>query len=187
MTAPQNNNYYKEKIPSGYKAGKVQNFTPEAIQLLQSLYQHVGPESQTAKLAGGDEETFRQIEAPAMKQFQGFQGQMASRFSGMGMGGARNSSGFQNTANQASSDFAMQLQSQRQQLMSQAIKDLMGMSHSLMNEQPYETNLIKKDQSSSGWGGLTGAAVGGLGGFFAGGPAGALTGANMGYNIGSKF
>lgn len=144
MTAPQNTNYYKEKIPSGYKAGRISNFSPEQQELFKTLFSHLGPDSYLSKLASGDEATFNQVEAPALKQFAGLQGQMASRFSGMGLGGARNSSGFQNTASQASSDFAMNLQAQRQQLQQQAIRDLMGMSNQLLGQRPMETTLTEK-------------------------------------------
>jgi hypothetical protein len=61
--------------------------------------------------------------------------------------GARHSSGFQNTANQATSDFAQQLQSQRLGLQRQAMQDLMGMSESLLGQRPYERFLTKKQPS----------------------------------------
>lgn len=178
---------FKDKVPSGYKSATLQQFTPEQLQLFQSLFSQVSPDSFTAGLANGDEGAFDQMEAPAMRQFQGLQGQLASRFSGMGSG-ARRSSGFQNTMNQASSDFAQDLQSRRVGLQRQAIQDLMGMSTSLLGQRPYERFLAQKpEQSSSGWGGLAGSALGGLGGFFAGGPSGALSGAKLGYNVGSGF
>jgi len=134
------------KIPSGYKAGRMQQFTPEQMQLFQSLFSQLGPDSYLSKLAGGDEGTFEQIEAPAMRQFSGLQGNLASRFSGMGMGGRR-SSGFQNTATQASSDFAQDLQSRRQGLQRQALQDLMGMSNNLLGQRPYEQFLTPKKPS----------------------------------------
>lgn len=138
---------FKEKIPSGYKAGTLQQFTPEQLQLFQQLFSHVGPDSYLSKLAGGDESLFGEIEAPALKQFSALQGGLASRFSGMGGLGARRSSGFQNTVNQASSDFAQQLQSQRQGLQRQAIMDLMGISQSLLGQRPYERTLTEKPKS----------------------------------------
>ena len=134
------------KIPSGYRTGKIQQYTPEQIQLFQSLFSHLRPDSYLSKLAGGDEDTFSQIEAPALRQFSGLQGNLASRFSGMGMG-ARRSSGFQNTATQASSDFAQDLQSRRQGLQRQALQDLMGMSSTLLGERPYEQFLTPKKPS----------------------------------------
>jgi len=173
----------KMKAPSGYKA--FQQFSPEQMQLFQQMFSRVAPDSYLSRLAGGDEEIFNQVEAPAMKQFNALQGNLASRFSGMGMG-SRRSSGFQNTTNQASQDFAQQLQSQRQQLQRQALMDLMGISDSLLGQEPY--GFVKKQQKQgSGWGGLAGGALGGIGGFLAGGPAGALTGASLGYNVGSSF
>jgi hypothetical protein len=156
------------KVPSGYKLGKLQNFSPEQMQLFQSLFSNVSPDSFTSKLAGGDQETFNQIEAPALKQFSGLQGNIASRFSGMGTGGRR-SSGFQNTMNQGASDFAEGLSSRRQSLQRQALMDLMGMSESLLSQKPYEQFLVPKKQSflESLFGNLTSGA-GSLGGMFGG-------------------
>lgn len=173
------------KIPKGYKQFQLQNMTPEQMQLFSQAMEQMGPESFLARLAAGDESMFQELEAPAMKQFSGLQGGLASRFSGMGMGG-RKSSGFQNTMNQASSDFASQLQSQRMDLQRNAISDMQNFTNQLLNQKPYETGLVKKQQKQGvDWGGLAGATVGGVGGFFAGGPMGAMTGASMGYGIGS--
>lgn len=131
------------KVPKGYNLGQLDNFTPEQHQLFQQMFGNVGQDSFTSKLAGGDEDTFNQLEAPALKQFSGIQGGLASRFSGMGSG-ARRSSGFQNTANSAASDFAQQLQSNRVGLQQQAIRDLHGMSQDLLGQRPYEQTLNKK-------------------------------------------
>lgn len=178
---------FQEKIPSGYKKSTIQNFTPEQMQLFQSLFSHVGPESYLSRLAGGDQSLFGEMEEPALRQFSELQGNLASRFSGMGTG-ARRSSGFQNTMNAAASIFAQDLQSQRQALQRQAIQDLMGMSGDLLSQKPYEQFLMpKQEKKSSGWGGLLGGALGGVGGFFTGGPGGALAGAKLGYDIGSGF
>lgn len=115
---------------------RFQQFTPEQMGLLQQMMGMIGPDSFLSKIAGGDEEAFAQMEAPALRQFSGLQGNLASRFSGMGMG-ARNSSGFQNAAGAQSSDFAQKLQSQRMGLQSQATRDLMQMAQMLMGQQPY--------------------------------------------------
>ena len=133
----------KDVIPKGYKKGQIQQFTPDQMQLFEQLFSHAGPGSYLSRLAGGDQSQFEEIEAPALQQFQGIQGQLASRFSGMGSG-ARRSSGFQNTMRGAGSDFAQQLQSQRQGLQRQALQDLMGISESLLGQRPYENSLIKK-------------------------------------------
>lgn len=175
------------KTPSGYRSGQLQQFTPEQQQLFQQLFSHVGPNSFLSKLAGGDQSTFEQMEAPAHREFQGQIGQLASRFSGMGMG-SRRSSGFQNSATAAASNFSQDLASRRQELQRQAIFDLMGLSHQLLGERPYEQFLVPKNRkSSSGFGGAIGAGLGGAAGFLAGGPGGALAGANLGYGIGSAF
>jgi hypothetical protein len=131
------------KIPKGYSYGQINNYTPEQQQLFQQGFQNVGPDSYLSRLAGGDQSLFNEIEAPALKQFSGLQGGLASRFSGMGTGG-RHSSGFQNTANQAGIDFASQLQSNRQSLQRQAIQDLHGMSQDLLNQRPYDQFVSEK-------------------------------------------
>lgn len=119
---------------TGYQ--QVQTYTPEQMQLFQQMFGHTAPGGYLSRLAGGDQSQFEQLEAPALRQFQGLQGQLASRFSGMGTG-ARHSSGFQNTANQAATDFAQQLQSQRMGIQRQALQDLMGMSGQLLGQSPY--------------------------------------------------
>lgn len=133
------------KIPKGYQLGGFQRFSPEQMQLFQSLFGNVGPDSYLSKLAGGDQTMFNQLEAPALRQFGELQGNIASRFSGMGTG-ARRSSGFQNTMSQAGQDFAQQLQSQRMGLQRQAMQDLMGFSQMLMGQQPNEQFLMKKQK-----------------------------------------
>lgn len=150
----------QEKIPSGYKKGMLQQFTPEQMELFQQLFGHVGPESYLSRLAGGDQSLFGEIEAPALKQFNQLQGQIGSRFSGMGTGATR-SSGFQNTMNSAAQDFAGQLQSQRQSLQQQALQDLMGMSNQLLGQKPFETTLTEKPKS--GWESFLSSLAGGLG------------------------
>lgn len=134
------------KVPKGYQLGQIQQFTPEQMQLFQSLFSHLGPDSYLARLAGGDESLFGEIEAPALRQFSGIQGNIASRFSGMGTG-ARRSSGFQNTMNQASSDFAQDLQSKRQGLQQEALRNLFGLSSELFSQRPYEQFLTEKPPS----------------------------------------
>lgn len=172
----------KEKIPSGYKKGSLQQFTPEQMQLFGQLFGHLGPESFLSKLAGGDESTFADIERPALQQFAGLQSNIANKYSGAGLG-ARRSSGFQNEQTSAASQFAQQLQSQRQGLQRQALGDLMGFSNQLLGQRPYENFLYEKPQKGGGWGQALGALGGGALGFFAGGPAGALTGASLGSNM----
>lgn len=130
----------------GYRHFKTQTFTPEQMQLFGQLFGQVGPESFLSRLAGGDEGIFNQIEAPALRQFQGLQGQLASRFSGMGSG-ARRSSGFQNAANQQTADFAEQLQANRLGLQRQAIGDLMGLGNQLLGQRPYEQFAVPKGRS----------------------------------------
>lgn len=178
----------QDRIPKGYRAGQLHQFTPEQDQLFAEANKQAGPDSYLAKLAGGDPSMFEQMEAPAMRQFAQMQGQTASRFSGMGGTGSRKSSGFQNYMGQQSSDFAQDLAGRRQQLQRQAIMDLSNMRNQLMGQRPDERFMIEKQQKQGiNWGGLAGGAVGAIGGFALGGPGGALTGAGLGYNVGSGF
>lgn len=183
-------NNFKEKRPSGYRKFTMQQFTPEQMQLLEQMMGHVGPDSYLSKLALGDESMYEEMEKPAFRQYNDVIGGLGSRFSGMGMG-ARNSSGFQNTQNASARDFASQLQSNRQNLRRQAIMDLMGISHSLMNERPYERGLVEKpsDQGkNSAIGSGFGAAGGAILGSFAGNPVlGAKAGAAFGGAVGSMY
>lgn len=163
MASGQNNAGSKlmgDKIPKGYNKGTLQNFTPEQMDLFQSLFSNLGPDSFLGKIAGGDQQGFEEMEAPAMRQFQGLQGDIASRFSGAGMG-ARGGSGFKNSLNQATSDFAQDLQSKRQDFRRQAIRDLMGMSGDLLNQRPNENFLVQKPPSfMDRWLGLAGNVMG---------------------------
>lgn len=142
---PTSTSQMKEKVPKGYKKAQIQQFTPESIKLLESLYPHLGEGSFLQRLAGGDESFFEEMERPAMRQFSQLQGDMASRFSGMGMG-ARRGSGFQNSMNQATSDFAQDLASKRSEMRMNALKELMGLSDTLMNQKPFQTGLVEKEK-----------------------------------------
>ena len=137
-------------IPKGYKAGQLQQFTPDQLNLFQQLFSHVSPGSQLSQLAGGSEEAFAPQEQLAQRGFQEFQGQLGSRFSAGGGGpgamSARRSSGFQNAGTQGAQDFALQLKAQRQDLQRQALLDLFGLSESLLGQRPYEQFLVQKQQ-----------------------------------------
>lgn len=161
-------------VPSGYRTGGLQQFNPEQMQLFQQLMGMMGPDSFLSKLAGGDQSMFEEMEAPAWRQLQEAQGGLASRFSGMGGGAmsARKGSGFQNMANQQSQDFAMGLQSQRQQLQQQALMDMMNMGNMLMGQRPFEKFMTQKRQKQNPWADIMGA----LGGEIPGAITGAFTG-----------
>lgn len=160
-----------ENIPKGYEKASIQQFTPEQMQLFQSLMPYLQQGGFLSQLAGGDQSAFEQMEAPALKQFSGLQGNIASRFSGMGTGG-RKSSGFSNTMNTAASDFAQQLQSNRMNLQRQALQDLFGLSQGLMSQRPYENYLVEKPTSF--WSQLAGAGAGAAAGAGGGALAGSV-------------
>ena len=174
---------------------RYQQFTPEQMNIFEQAQGQVGPQSFLSKLGSGDEEMFNQMEAPALRQFSGIMGNIASRFSGgnpFGGGGgagamsARRSSGFQNTMGAAASDFAQQLQANRQGLQRQAIGDLMSYSNMLLGQRPYDAQ-VAQPSSSSGWGGLVGGLAGGALGATTGNPYWAMQGAQLGYGMGSQF
>lgn len=177
-------------IPKGYNYGQLQQFTPQQMQLFKSLFGQVSSGSPLSRLAGGDESSFAQMEAPALRQFNQLQGNIASRFSGQGLGG-RQSSGFQNTMNAASRDFASDLQSQRQQLQRQALLDLLGISETLLGQRPYEQILAPKQQKKKSFlESLLGVALPSVGstlGSIAGGSTGAQQGSNQGSALASLF
>jgi hypothetical protein len=178
------------KIPRGYSAGRLQQFTPEQQSLFQSLFPYVSPGSQLSQQAQGSDQGFGPFEDYAHRQFQEFSGENASRFSGLGMG-ARKGSGFQNSQTQGAQDFASQLAMQRQGLQRQALMDLMGISGQILGQRPEENFLIRKQQKQPGfWNRLFGAAApiagAGIGGLF-GGPIGASFGSQLGSGLASGF
>jgi len=166
------------KIPNGYAAGRLQQFTPEQQQVFQNQFSYISPGSQLSQMAQGNDAGFAPHEDYAQRQFQEFSGQNASRFSGQGMG-ARRGSGFQNLQTQGAQDFASNLARQRQGLQRQALQDLMGISGTILGQRPEEQFLVKKDLpfwqqlglgAVSGLSSAAGSAFGGgLGKLFGGG------------------
>lgn len=183
---PTNVGEMQEKIPSGYRKFNIQQFSPEQMDLFSQLFGNLGPDSYLSKLASGDQGQFDEMEAPALRQFNELQGNLASRFSGMGMG-ARKGSGFQNASNAAAQDFAGQLQSNRQGLQRQALMDLMGYSNALMGQRPFETGLAEKRPKQNSFMESLGSFGGMIPGFMTGGGQGAAQGAKMTMNALSGF
>lgn len=178
--------------PKGYQTGQLNNFSPEQMQLFQSMFSHVNPGSQLSKLASGDQSQFEAMEAPALRQFGALQGNIASRFSagggGPGASSSRRSSGFQNTMSSAASDFAQDLASKRMSFQQQAIRDLMGMGNDLLNQRPYENFLIPEEEEEPMWSKIAGIGLpmaGGVVGGIYGGPMGATAGASLGNSLAS--
>lgn len=177
-------------IPRGYAAGSLPKYTPEQLDLFKSLFSHVGPESQLARQAGGEEAGFEPFEEAGRRAFQEYSGDLASRFSGMGLG-ARKGSGFKNMASQSAQDFALSLAQQRQALQRQALQDLMSQSQMLLGQEPNENFLVEERQKQpSIWkqllgiglpvaGGLLGAKLGGVPGAKIGGRIGGLAASNL--------
>lgn len=142
-------------IPRGYKTGQLQQFTPEQMNQFKQLFAFTDPSSQLYQQAMGSEQGFAPMEQRAMRDFQNFQGLSANRFSSAGAGSrglsGRHSSDFQNFQTQGAQDFASSLAEKRQALQRQALMDLMGISHSLLGERPYEQFLIEKTHKPKWW------------------------------------
>lgn len=186
-------------VPKGYAAGSLQQYTPGQMDLHNQQFGLVGPESQLYQQAQGNDAGFSSYEDYANRQFQNFSGQNASRFSGasgfgnFGSGGmsARRGSGFQNQQTQGAEDFASQLAMQRQGLQRQALQDLMGMSNTILRQQPNQNYLVRKQpEEQSFWSKIAGAGLpiagGAIGGAF-GGPAGAAVGSQLGGALAQGF
>ena len=161
------------------------------MELYNQLYGLVSPYGRTSRLAMGDEGEFEAMEAPALRQFGQLQGNIASKFSGQGMG-SRKSSGFQNTQTAAAQDFASQLQANRQNLQRQAAMDMMGLSQQLLQQGPYTSGYAHKEGKAGpagGYGAPTGALLGaGVSGYFSGwNPAAMSAGSSLGSTAGGMF
>jgi hypothetical protein len=181
---------YKSKIPHGLRGYSRPNYTPEQMKVHKQNYKALGPDTDLARMASGDQSFYDQLEAPALRQFSATQQNLANRYSGgAGRGGLSNrrSSGFQNEQGEFASNFAQQLQANRLGLQRQAHNDLWTMSQQFLGQQPYTRDLVAKKDKSSGWPALAGAGIGAAGGFFVGGPMGAFQGAQLGYGFGSQF
>lgn len=142
--------------PSGYDIRQVPNMTPEMKQFFGKLMNAIGPGAEKgagflSKLASGDEEMFKQLEAPAYAGLERGLSQTANRFSQFG---AQDSSAFENALSGQSAELGQNLQSQRTQLMMSAIDKLLGQSQSLLGQKPNEN--VLQQQGGPDWGQLIG-------------------------------
>ncbi len=149
MNVPSGGSAGSQNI-SGHELKSIPNFTPQMMQLFQSLLGGVGGGASKglqhlSGLAGGDEAAFEKQEAPAYAAFNKTLGQIGSRFSQFG---AQDSSAFQNAVSGAGGELAQNLQGQRSQTQSDAINKLLGFSSQLLNQKPYE-NVLQKDKDGS--------------------------------------
>jgi hypothetical protein len=161
---------------TGYKQINMPTMNANQQQLTQMLHELLGGSSgglaqglqQSGRMAAGDQSQFEQMEAPAMRQLNSFLGSEASRFSGMGGSGSRNSSGFQNTMGEAGASLAEKLSSKRMDYQQQALAQLLGLSESLLGRSTFNSALIPKKKSffSELMGGMSGGLGSGLGSLF---------------------
>lgn len=121
----------------------IPQFTPQQMDLFQRLLAAIGPGAEQglgflSQLAGGDEDIFSQLEAPAYSALERGLRQTASGFSQFG---AQDSSAFQNALAGQSRQLAESLGAQRVGLQQQAIERLLGSTQSLLGQKPFETHL----------------------------------------------
>lgn len=142
---------------SGYDVVQTPTMSPEIMQMVRQLRGQVEPGatrgiSDLTQLAqGGTPEYWKQIEAPAQRQFAQAQGNIASRFSAQGLG-SRKSSAFQNAQGGLASELSERLQANRLQMQQSAQDRLMDLYMSLMNRDPYEMSLMEKKRKGPSWG-----------------------------------
>lgn len=150
---------------TGYRQFNVPTKGPEQMNLFRDVAGRAQPGIGSgvdflSQLAQGDPSLFDKLEAPALRQFGQLQGNIASRFSGMGSG-ARHSSGFQNTVNAAGQSLSESLAAQRMGYQSDAVKQLLGLYQELMGEEHFNTGLVPKKKKW--WEELLGGLSGGIG------------------------
>lgn len=191
----------KEKV-GGYNIERVSKYSPELLETARRLHGKATPGyeqaiERTGRIAGGSDEDWEALEAPALRQFGQLQGSTASRFSGGSIEGAsggsgalsaRHGSGFQNELTSGAVELAEKLQSKRMDYQRQATQDLRGIYNDLMEQQ--ETTPYFQEPKQSGWKKWLGASlpiIGGITGGVLGGPKGAEIGARAGSAAGQYF
>ncbi len=170
-----------EHTPMGMNNYAINQYTPEQESVFGGQFQQLQKGSYLDRLAQGDEQLYSEMEAPQFRKYNAQQGQLASYFSGQGMGG-RKSSGFQNAANQSSIDFAQELQKNRSEMRNNAIKNLMGLSDQVLNQRPQERGFSENPEEPNNHKKFAGTGIGLIAGSMFGQPG---VGAQLGYQWGS--
>lgn len=137
--------------PSGYDFEAIPNMTPEMIQFFNKMLGGVQGGSlqgidYLSQLASGTPEAFEKAEAPAYRAFDQQLGNIGSRFSSFG---GQGSSAFQNATAGAASEFSENLGANRMKIQQDAINKLLGLSTSLLGQEPYKNVLLQEDQGSN--------------------------------------
>lgn len=151
---------------TGYRNVNIPSKSPQQMDIFRQLMGGAqggvqGSLGDLSSLAGGgDEESWQKLEAPALRQFGQLQGNISSRFSGMGSG-ARRSSGFQNTVGGAGTDLAERLQSNRMGLQQSAQQQLLSLYQNLLGEHLSDNAFLSKKKPF--WQELVGGLAPGLG------------------------
>lgn len=161
------------KKPSGYDIVSLPNMTPEQMARFRERMGQTGRYSGGAvdylgRLAGGDEEAYGALAAPAIRDYeQKILPGLAERFQG---GGMMRSSAFANAATEEGASLAEKLAAQRAGIQQQSINSLLGLEQQYMGMSPYENVLSPKRRKKKWWesmldSGIIGAA-GQIGGLF---------------------
>ena len=161
----------------GYRVKEIPTMGPQQKSIYDILFGAVQPNlgpgiSQLGQLARGAPGAFKDLEAPALRQFQQI---TAPRLAEAQTAGGRGlSSGYLNRLTQAGQDFAQNLQSQRLGLQQNALAQLLGLGQNLMNTQTSQPFITKRrsTQFLEGLGNFAGQLPGlalGLGNLFSGG------------------
>lgn len=140
---------------AGHKYAQLPTMSPEQLNFFQALLSQAQPGTSQgidflSKLSGGDQSQFEQLESPYYSALDRAGAQLGSRFSGLGMGGQQ-SSGFQNALAGQAKDLSELLGSQRMQLQQNAIRELLGLSQSLLGTPTFQNFLTPPKQKSPGF------------------------------------
>lgn len=144
-----------QNIPQGYDTFNYETMGGGQKQLydyLQSMMMNQGGKGMQNLfgMAGGDQDLYSQLEAPAMRQFQQqIAPGIANRYTGSGLKG---SSGFENSLANAGSNLAENLQSQRMGYQQHAMDRVMELMERLTGMSTNQAGLVQKPQTD--WAGM---------------------------------
>ena len=125
------------KPPKGYEQYSLPTMgggQEDIYNMLKGQFQNGGGDvfQKLFGMARGDQGTFDQLEAPALRQFQQqIAPGIAQRYAGTGIG---SSSGMQNSLANAGSNLAENLQGQRMNLMQQSMHDVLHLGNTLLGQ-----------------------------------------------------
>lgn len=135
-------------IPKGTQFGRINEQTPEQEQIFKYLQTLISPDSQQAKLAQGDPETYNKLEQNDWNDFSDYE---SSLYNNLYSSGSTKGSAYNNAGSSARQKFASQLSANRQNLQQNALKGLFSMGKDLLGHKPYDQFLTKTDEEKKTW------------------------------------